>query len=103
MASGCRTGPPAYVAWRAGTTTQRYSRLLHSPGQELRIRLQENYGNILEVPKTFFVAVISFYAVFKYRHFLGHGRLPSRLAFFSIPGIYFKPHKTHCNLSMKMF
>jgi hypothetical protein len=31
MASGCRTGPPAYVAWLAGTTTQRHSRL-HPPG-----------------------------------------------------------------------
>jgi hypothetical protein len=40
MAWVCRTGPPAYVAWRAGTTTQCQSRLYpHSQG--LRIWPQD--------------------------------------------------------------
>jgi hypothetical protein len=41
IASVCRTGPPAYVAWRASTTTRHRSRL-HPPIQGLRKRLQ-NY------------------------------------------------------------
>jgi hypothetical protein len=39
VASSCRTGPPACVAWRAGTTTRRHSRL-HPHSQGLRILLQ---------------------------------------------------------------
>ncbi len=35
MASGCRTGPPSYIGWRAGSTTRRHSRL-HPPNQGLR-------------------------------------------------------------------
>ncbi len=35
MASGCRTGPPAYVAWLAGTKTQSHSRL-HPPWSETK-------------------------------------------------------------------
>jgi hypothetical protein len=33
MASGCGTGPPAYVALRACTTTRRHSRL-HPPARD---------------------------------------------------------------------
>jgi hypothetical protein len=39
-ASGCRTGPSAYVAWRAGTTTRRHSQL-HPSVSYLRIQLQD--------------------------------------------------------------
>ncbi len=37
MALGCRNGPPAYVAWRAGTTSLCHCRL-YPPGQGLRMR-----------------------------------------------------------------
>jgi hypothetical protein len=37
--SDCCTDPPAYVAWRAGKTSRRHSRL-HTPSQGLRIWVQ---------------------------------------------------------------
>jgi hypothetical protein len=38
MASACLTGPPAYVAWQAGTTIRRHMPA-SSPSHGLRIRL----------------------------------------------------------------
>jgi hypothetical protein len=46
---GCRTGPPAYVAWRAGTTTYAGVKLVNSISQSGTM----NLATKLELPQTY--------------------------------------------------